>query len=191
MNYYDMVCKCFDFFYQKIYNTHFNLDLSINNQRKQVENFIKVVAGHYQIPSIGINFIVEYFFFAFAYWKDMNTKRPITLNWIIGKKMFDRWFNRTSQQMYYVKKFSLQYDIDLNQLKQSLSEDCNDDHNNTAEELEKSRFTGQARLYNCLHNTTLYNHLSTACMGCICSKACKELLFQSNPTLYHHRGYTV
>lgn len=187
-----MVCKSFDFFYQKIYKTHFKLDLSVNNQKKQVENFINLIAGHYQLPSVGINFIVDYFFFSFAHWSCMKTKRPITLNWIIGKKMFNRWLNRKDGSDYYARKFLKEYDIDLMQIKQTIAEgETEDQELSVAEEIEKQRLTGQARLLNCLHNTTLYHHKSKNCVTCICRKSCKELLHQSNPALFHKRGYVA
>lgn len=190
MDYYNMVCKSFDFFHRKLYKTHYKLDLSVNNQKKQVENFIKLISNHYQLPSVGINFIVDYFFFSFAHWSNMKTKRPITLNWIIGKKMFERWLDKNGGQDYHAREFLKEYDIDLLQLKQDIAfQEIEDKGLNVAEEIEKQRLSGQARLFNCLHNTTLYHHKSKNCVMCICSRSCKELLHQSDPTLFSQRGY--
>lgn len=190
IDYHKTVPKLFDAFYNKFYKTNFRLDLSINNQKKQVDNFIKLLGQHYQVDTLGINFLVEYFSFAFCYWKDKNVKRKIALNWIIGKKIFSKWLVRDQYSSYFYQKFLHEYSINIDDLKQQLFEDIQIDNNlDPAEEIEKDRFKDEARLYHCIINTNLYNHKSSICMSCSNKVTCKGILQQRYPRLYKARGY--
>lgn len=192
MDYHEKVCKIFDVFYQKVFKTaNFNLDLSRNKQRKQVDNFIKLISKNYYLPSIGTNFFISYFCFQFEYWENKKTKRNVSLGWIIGKKAFKRWIDRSESSEYFSNKFLLEYAIDLNALRIDLHEDelVKNEVLDNCEEIEKIRFTGEARLFNCLHHTTMFNHRSGTCLSCPQSRDCKILLKAKYPFTYKKRGY--
>ncbi len=192
MNHERVVTKLFNYFYNKIYKgANFKLDLSINNQGKQVSNFLKLLSRHYAgLDSVGINFMIDYFAFAFCSYSDKKLKRYISLNWIIGKKTFQKFAEQKSGQKYYTDKFLNEYDINLDDLRAQVREEMPDDTTlNRAEENEKLRFSGDARLYHCLNTTTLYNHRSVNCLACENKLTCKRLLSELNPKLYKKRGY--
>lgn len=190
-NHHRTVSRLFDYFYAKLYkNPNFKLDLSINNQAKQVDNFIKLLSRFYPIEGISVNFFITYYSFAFQYWHDKITHRKIPLNWIIGPKTFKRFLDRTDESQYFVDKFLEKYKISLDQLRQDLVESDDEARGlDTAEENEKLRFYGEARLYHCTVNTTMYNHRSVNCLGCPEKSICKKLLKQTYPKIYNQRGY--
>ena len=190
MDYHKLVQKLFDYFYYKVHKKHFKLDLDLNNHRKLINNFVKLLAQHYQLPSIDVNFLILYFSFTWEYYSNKHLKRNVSLNWIIGKKTFKRWLDRKDSATYYNNKFLKEYEINLNQLKQDLHEDQSEAIGlDPAEELEKKRFTGDAILFNCLLVTTLYNHKSLICLQCEHKKMCKSLLKSTYPRIYKNRGY--
>lgn len=179
----------FDYFYRKIYKTAgFKLDVSGRNG-KYVDSFVQLLSKQYRIESIGINFLVDYFAFAFEYWSNKKTKRHITLGWIIGKKTFQRWLVKSDNYKYFVNKFLQDYDVILSVLMTDLIDEELIRGLDPAEEKEKLRFTGAARLYNCWHYTTLYNHRSGTCMICPLKIDCKKLLKLKFPNSYKKRGY--
>ena len=190
MNYYKAVSRLFDYFYNKVYKSNFKLNLDQVGQRKMVDNFVKVLATQFNIQSVGINTLLEFFSFSFAYWSTKTTKRRISLGWIIGKKTFNRWIERKDGVDYYTDKFLLEYGVDLTLLRQELFEQETNDHGlDPAEELEKFRFEGEMKLYNCLQHTTLYHHRSLHCLHCCNRITCKRLLRNTLPQLYRRRGY--
>lgn len=194
MDYHKAVVKLYDHYYNKIYKgANHRLDLSINNQAKVVDSFVKLLSTQIGLPSVGLNTLLDFFQFSFYFWSTKRTKRRISLNWIIGKKTFKRWVEKKDGQDYYTDKWLLENNIDLNLLRQQLYEQEHQDLTtqglDAAEELEKLRFGGEARLYHCLHNTTLYHHRSLHCLGCSNRRVCKGLLRTTSPQVYKRRGY--
>lgn len=191
MSHEKMVVKLFDYFYNKIYKTNFRLDLSIANQQKQLDSFIKMLSVYYpSLDGIGINHLISYMSFAFFSYSDKNLKRKISLNWIIGKKTFAKWFDQAEGHKYYVDQWLKENNILIDQLRQDLVEEqLMEQKLDPAEEIEKIRFAGDARLYNCIQNTTLYNHRSINCIGCEEKFTCKILLNSKYPKLFKSRGY--
>jgi len=191
LDYHKAVVKSYNYFYNKIYKTNYRLDLSQAGQSKMVDSFVRLLASNFGLHSVGINTIVEAFSFSFAYWSTKKTKRKISLGWIIGKKTVSRWLDRDEGVDYYTDKFLKEYSIDLDLLKQELAEEVPKEilALDPAEELEKQRFNGEAKLYNCFQHTTLYHHRSMLCLGCSIRTACKQLLKKTTPQLYIKRGY--
>lgn len=191
MDYHKLVQKLFDFFYKKVYkNPNYKLDLELSNHRKVIDSFVKLLSQYYQLPSIDVNFLIAYFVFSFEYWSNKKIKRNVSLNWIVGKKTFQRWLEKRDSSSYYNSKFLKEYDISLDQLKQDLHEEESEAKGlDPAEELEKQRFTGEAIMFNCLLTTTLYNHRSIICLRCEHKVTCKKVLKESYPKIYKNRGY--
>jgi hypothetical protein len=190
-SFHECVAKLFTYFHYKIYrSSSFKIDLSKGNQKKQVDTFLQLLANQYGLPSISPSFLIEYFVFQFSQKHDWATSMKIQLNWIIGKKAFDTWVNRNEHHSYFSGKFTQEYDINVYELKQQLFElELQEQGLDPAEELEKERFDGSARLFNCLQNTTLYNHKSPTCISCSERVHCKNFLLKQNKRLYEQRGY--
>lgn len=187
MDHRETIKSLFEYFYHKLYKVYYKLDLTVHS--KLIDNFTKRIGEMYPINAVGNNFLIHYFAHAFNYYSNLTTKRKITLNWIIGKKMIDRWFNRASTTEYFVNRFIKEYNVDVDFLKRLLAGEQEIEELSKSEEIEKIRHTGEARLYHCLTFTTLYNHKSVNCLTCYNRSACKLLLQKVNPNLYKKRGY--
>lgn len=185
------VVQLFDYFYNKEYKSSFKLDLSIANQKKMVDNFLKLLSAYYpNLEGIGSSFLIDYFAFSFFYYSQLKLKRKISLNWIVGKKMFQKFFEQKDGNKYYVNKWLEEKEIIIDDLKASLHEqEIQDKGLDPSEENEKMRFTGEARLWNCLTHTTLYNHRSINCIGCENKIPCKIILSKHYPRTFKKRGY--
>lgn len=188
MDYIQPIQTIYDYLYNKIYKKSFKLDLSVNNQRKQLDNFIAMLGQYYDLHSIGPNFLIDYFCYSFSQWTDRVTQRDISLSWIVGKKAVLNFVNRTSGQQYYATKFLSKYNINIDKLRDKFEEDnVKQNKIDIVEESEKKRFTGEARLFNCISHTTLYNSASFHCVTCPMRNVCKNILKSSNRLLYEKR----
>ncbi len=188
MTVHEQVKRLYDYFYNKTYRSHFDLNLGNDLNRKMIDNFAKAVGAQLNLPNVGVNHLIDYFCYQFKYWGDKTTQREVSLNWIIGPKAFKRWKSRNKDVIYYVRKFVLEHDIDIDSLKRELSPEPPETTLNTAEELEKVRFT-EGRLFHCLETTTLYHHRSATCLTCLERNLCKRMLKQKNLPLFTKRGY--
>lgn len=195
MDYEKVISLLFDYFYNKIYKTNFRLDLSFNNQQKIVSNFVDLLARQYSLDSLNVNFFITYMAWAFSQYSDKELKRRISLNWIIGKKLLQRWLEKKDSWDYYTSNFLREYDINIDTLRSSLVEEEQENevdylkiHN--SEEIIKSQLPDtEARIYNCLNGTTLYNHRSLNCVICHQRGGCKQLLKKIYPEIAKKRGY--
>lgn len=189
--YYKAVAKLFDYFYNKLYRqASYKLDINQGYQKKMIDSFIILIGTQFQLPGVGVNYLIEYFCFSFHYWFNKSTSRKITLGWIIGQKTFKRWLDRSEGVDYYTAKFLKEHSIDIALVKQQLFElEDKRGQLDPSEELEKLRFDGEARLYHCFQHTTLYNHKSLNCIRCLQKTACKKLLKTTAPLIYKERGY--
>jgi hypothetical protein len=190
MTHHKIVAQAFDYFYSKVYRgKHFRLDLTNQRHLTQIDNFAKMIARHFQLPEIGINSLLTYLSFAFSYWHDKKTKRDISLGWIIGKKTFTRWIERKDGSDFYTEKFLREYGVDISLIHQQLAESQVTQDIDAAEEIEKERFEGSARLYHCIQTTTLYHHKSEICLLCCNKVSCKKFLKRVSFSTYRNRGY--
>lgn len=196
MDFNKTICRIFDHFYDRIYHKHYKLDLELHKQDKKLENFYNLLAAHYPIEGVSYNFLIQYLSYQFYRFANMETKRDISFGWLVGEKNFLVWHNRNRDQDWYVSQWLSEKKIDISLLKHKLHfeesiEGLEKSGLDPAEELEKSRFKNndEAKFYNCLHHTTLYNHESTACAGCFLKRICKRTLKSSNLKLYKDRGY--
>lgn len=182
--------KLFEYFYNHLYKTNFKLDLSINNQDKVLSNFVKELEK--RVIGVSNNFLVSFLSFGFAYFYTKRLKRKITLNWIASKKLLTRFLAREEGTDYYTREFLREYNINLDELRSYLVEQQEVDYLalDKQEELNKARLPdSDARLYNCLQDTTLYNHRSAICLICHQKTFCKNLLKTTNNFVYKKRGY--
>jgi len=187
--------QLYEIFYSKACNESYSLDLSSERNKKFIENFFINLDSIVPSEAIGPNLLIDYFAFAFYYYSSLEMKRNISLNWIIGKKMLKRFFEREEGWNFYVDNFLRENQINKDELRYKMLESVKDYHYDylkisLAEEQEKSRCADTpARVYSCLETTTLYNHRSHICILCHQKPFCKQLLKKVNPLLYENRGY--
>lgn len=190
MNYHKAIQKLYVFFYYKVYKQAGHRFQDTEANKALIDNFIKMLGNYYGIHSIGINWLIEYFCFTFAVREGQDTKRNISLNWLIGKKMFDRWLKRPDESSWQYQKFLTEYSINPDQIKNELyEEEMVEMKLDPMEEREKGRLIGDGQLYNCSLHTTMYNHRSVICLTCDNKILCKKMLREKFPRLYKSRGY--
>lgn len=183
-----------------------------------IENFLKLLESRYELSAIGGDFFIDYFLFSFCFWsgRDSTTSKnsgaffsdmPM-LNWIIGKKGFERWINRKDNWRFWVKKNNITIPPDLLFAKNTLStltkkvEKTFSENKiftnfkseqllkiNDFEEADKKMFHNtDYGLINCTNNTTLYNKKSLFCIKCKFSKECKKIMITEFPEIANLRG---
>lgn len=185
----------FEHFYSKVHRHSYNLGLDRYINQKLIHSFEQHLQQYVNEQTIGINLLIDYFAFAFGYYSDKKLQRNISLNWIIGKKMIKRFFERQEGWDYYTQKFLHEYQVNVDELKSRLQEQETKEEKDylkihKSEELEKARTPDtEARVYSCLNTTTLFNHRSTICVMCHQKVFCKQLLRKTNQNLYEKRGY--
>jgi hypothetical protein len=192
MNHEKVIIKLFDYFYNKFYRTSQFLDIDDNVNKKLIQSFCKLLLREFPtLHSVGYGYLIRYFAYSFNHYGTCNLKYRIKLNWIIGKKMFSRFLQKKDTQDYYVQKFLTEYGIDIDMLISKLAseEHVETEVINRAEELEKLRHVGPAKLAHCTDHTTLYNNKSIHCLTCENKITCKKLLKKINPALFNKRGY--
>lgn len=184
------IVRLFELFYAKVYKGYYKIDLSLRGREKYLSSFYQYLLKKY--PTAGNNLVIDYFSFAFSYYASKNTKRDISFNWIVSKKMLDRYIDQKEGQDFYVNKFLREYSIVKNDILSILHESI--DYNtsfttNPVEEIFKKKYANGNRFYHCFVMTTLYNHRSKVCMLCKERELCKKILKQTNPALFNNRGY--
>ncbi len=192
MDYSKAIKYLYDYFYNKIYRD-FNHSLDLENERwaAMILTFRKKVSKLYNYESIGTNFLIHYFCWQFNYWYNLNTKRRITLGWIIGPKALNRYQERNRDGDYYVgREIIREFDVDLQLLNSELNiTESIVNISSTEESVKSSVPDDEARFFHCLMHTSLYNHRSLVCCLCSHQEDCKQYLKVTANSVYIKRGY--
>lgn len=194
VDHYSVVHYLYELFYKKKYGNEKYLFKPTSAYLKLIDKFLSKLDKKYNIDSIGVNFLLNYFIFQFEYWDNLTIStfsERINLQMILGDKALDRFYNRNSNFDYkfYESKFIIKNDISLSKIKDHFKEQEN---NLTIkfEEKEKKRFHGTDRGFlNCIEKTTLFNHFSSLCVVCKFKVDCKILLNNNYKNIYIQRGY--
>lgn len=190
MNLHLLTERLYNHFYSKFYQRQFKLDLKLNKNAQLIDNFIALLARHYQLESISLNFLINYLAWSFNRRFGQITKRDISLAWIIGKSTVKKYLERKEEEVYYSDQFLAKIGVNVDELrKEIVGIDELNERLNISEENEKKRFEGEARLFHCLQFTTLYNHKSLVCLKCANKTHCKSLLKIHYPRIFKSRGY--
>lgn len=187
-----------------------------SKEQTLLENFLKILEDNYELNSLGGDFFLDYFLFHFCFWSDVkkgksnktsrsgiwDTSIPM-LNWIVGKKGFERWKNKKDNWKFWVRKNGITIPNDLLFAKNTLEsltkkinvKMANDkvyvnfkpEHFellNDFEEQDKELFHNtEFGLVNCSQNTSLYNRKSSWCVKCRSAKKCKLMLRELYPEI--------
>ena len=181
----ETIYQLWEYFHLKVKSESRYLPRSTRNA-KIVKNFLKKLdkAG---IKIIGYNYLFDYFCHQWHYWSSSNTKREITLEWIIGKKAVDRWLNDRREDYQFIYSEQLVKPFKINKL--ALILDAGEPGVYPDEELYKKRFEGETQLYYCMEFTTMYNHRSAMCRLCSVKAQCKAKLKEVDFRTFKTRGY--
>lgn len=109
--------------------------------------------------------------------------------WVFSRKAIQRWdaLKWDARQKYVRARLKKDYSI-INDVRPKL---------NSAfkgvrvieERFKKEFFNSRRGFFWCIANTTLYNHKSLLCKGCVNKSECKEVLRQNYYKIYKLRGY--
>jgi hypothetical protein len=196
----DIVLNFYDYFYNHFYKTIERLNKTPTNT-KHAQSFLDILKKEYG-SSIDKNFLYTYFLFQFNYWDGVefagtnNYNKGIQLSFIIGKKSFERWTKRNKEydwqldSLPIIRKYGLHKE-DLVKIGQLSTK-----HKIAVKKGVDTEAAIKLPFYNtdegyrvCGDLSTLYNHKSSICEGCIYKIDCKKRLQQNYPTLYMDRGY--
>jgi hypothetical protein len=173
-----LLIKTFEFYYQQLYkDSGYRLNIAANE--KLIQNFFKLLLKRgYPEYSLGSDFINSYFSFQIEYWREKEIKRRPTLNWFIGEKAVNRFFD--------VKDWSTQsYFVTLNTQDIKPYEATTQD-NEYETQLKKKHHNKEQGFVFCVENTSLYS-TSPTCLSCRFKEDCKKLLKENYPLLWRKR----
>lgn len=188
-----LVVDLFKIYYKKVSKKdNFKLFMS-DNRAKMIENFIQSFKSITKSKILQEEYLSKYFDYQFNYWYKRDAKygqgTSIQLEWIIGKKAIKRWEEVDKKYLTWIISKNLKKDHKI-LIKKKQNKDYIVTELNEVDELEKQRsFNTVKGFWNCLINTTLYNHKSIHCMECNKSSKCKDLLEKKHPLIFKKRGY--
>lgn len=197
MNLLTNICFLQEYFYQKIsQNPNYSFEPS-DRENQYILSFVTLLKKHFgdDLSSIGTKTLFGYFLFQYNSRYEQDTrfgKGTVMLNWIIGKKAFDKWVNRKETVMFYEHRFLDIYNASEEDFKSIYSPDIQENNIDLSytEENDKQRFYNTERgLITCINTTTLYNHRSKWCLTCRSKTTCKKLLKSTLLQIYRERGY--
>lgn len=178
MKSFDLLIKTFEHYYRQVYND-LGYRVSVSDNEKLINNFFKILDKEgYPKHSIGLNFLNNYFAFQVEYWQTKETKIKPTLNWFIGKKAIDRYFDVEDRDLK-------NYFVTLNTQTITPYEE-EKDKGDYEDKLRKANHNKDNGLLFCLENTSLYISSAT-CITCKFKEPCKKLLKENYPLLWRKR----
>jgi hypothetical protein len=177
MSNFDLLIKIFENYYSQIYEEGYRLNT--DKSKVTIDKFFKALNKQgYVDESIGHSFLDHFVLFQIEYWQDKEIERKPTLNWFIGTKAIERYFEVEdwSQRNYFISKNTK----NLTPLKLV-------NEKTQYEEYQKSLYHNTEKgFFNCIENTSLYSKCSL-CFTCSYRLDCKTLLKKNYPLLYKKR----
>ncbi len=189
-----LIVNLFKLYYSSVFKTK-NFRFAITDSKeKTIEGFVVSIKKITKSPILQEDYLKQYFEFQFNHWYKhtvvSKSVKNIQIEWIVGKKAIDRW-NRSDRALSsFIVRKNFKTDIDVRE--KIKKEDYNNIllNLNNIEENEKERFHNTVKgHYNCIINTTLYNHKSLNCLNCSKRTDCKKLLKSEFPKIFKKRGY--
>lgn len=171
-----------------------------------LDNFLLNLSKDYPLENIGSEFLMEYLYFSFSFWKSIEREDfkdfPL-FNWVFGKRGYERWRSKNKEWKYFAEKNlgqkpkDLVFSIKISGKSTSKVDKKNSESGfisnydrksyrvvNHFEESDKKKFLNtEEGFLNCLEFTSLYNGKSRNCVRCKFSKECKIVLKKEFPTI--------
>lgn len=168
----------FEYFFKKMTGWQKYKFSPSDNQKKQIESFIKLLHKKYSLFSVGPDFLIDYFTFQFNYWSQLDTRfdNKVMFNWVVGKKAIERWDDKHKSWSYFLTDFIKDKGIDREVLFNKIAKKTDISLMETSE-VERRRFYNTDRgLLHCIETTPLYNSRSKLCILCKHKNDCKQLI---------------
>lgn len=194
VDHYSVIHYLYENFYRKKYGNEKYKFKPSEKYLIAIDKFLLYLDKKYNLETIGVNYLINYFVFQFEFWDDLvitTISEKITLPMILGKNAINRFNNRDTKYDYQLQssEFVKKHNILLSEIKNKFSE-SDSNKINRFEELEKNRFHNTSRGFlNCIEKISLFNHYSLLCNSCNYKIECKELLKNNYNQVYIDRGY--
>lgn len=156
------ICLVYEYLYCEVSNKKWYRFKPINRDKKLITNLINRVGE----DKIGDEWIFNYFLYQFSRYHDLDTKYGrgiVLLNWLTGQKAYDKWLNKSEQEVYMVQEFKVKYG-----LKNPLKIEVKIDKEIAKSYFDKERlrfFNTDRGLIHCMENE-LYNPNNFNCKMC-------------------------
>lgn len=189
------VIKFYQYFYRKRFNSINYKFHPSDKASKSIDTFLNICNKNYNLKLIGTSFLYDYFIYQFNYWRDAKLEAcygKFRIELVIGKKAFDRFFNNERDDMWVIEKseiielYGFKKEDLVEQEKPIKLQNYKGNHEIAIKQLYHNTDLG---FYQCIENTTMYNHKHTCCMLCNFKSDCKKLLKDNFPKIYEARGY--
>lgn len=188
-----LIVKLFKYYYSEVFKAKGYRFRITDSKEKTIENFVTAIKELTKSTTLSKDYLEKYFEFQFNHWYKYSSQsevKSVQIEWIVGKKAVERWRKVDKQKVAFVVRKNLKTDVDFSSRLEKENWDNILLNINPVEELDKERFHGTVKgFYNCLINTTLYNHKSKFCQTCPKAKDCKNELKAQYPKIYKKRGY--
>ena len=188
-----LIVNLFKYYYSSVFNKKNYRFAITDSKEKMIEGFVAKIKEITNAPTLQEDYLRQYFEFQFNHWYKYDSKssvKAVQIEWIVGKKAIARWEKADKKIIGFVVQKNLKTDVKLRSRLKKENWDSLLLDLNKVEESEKERFFGTVKgFYNCLINTTLYNHKSPLCMQCPFAEKCKAELKIQYPKIYKKRGY--
>jgi len=159
------------------------------------ENFLKLVDKHYNLQTVGEQFLWDYFIFQFQYWHDAALENPYSketlIAWVVGKKAFERWagrdqsFNWTSDKAIIINLYAVQKK-DLFTVHEH-EQIVNVNRFDSSARIRRQFLNSDSGFAMCIEFTTLFDPADKSCKKCNNSTECTAILKANFPLLYNKR----
>ncbi len=188
---YDDIIRYYTYFYKKRFNS-FNYKFKpTEKSEKTIQTFIKLIEKKYGMKLVGKNFLWDYFIYGFNYWRDAKLQAfhgQFRIELILGKKAFERFNDKEKDDHWVIEKSEIikLYDFKKSDLVVAQIVPYKGDYEVNIKKLYYGTPEG---LYQCISNTTMYNHKHLLCIKCPFKDDCKKILKEKLPNIYKQRGY--
>ena len=179
MDHYKLVCKLFEYFFQKVTGYQNYIFKPTKGDLSLLDKFLDNLDTEYDgIQSLGTNFFFQYFTFSFSHQIEMKKRggqqfgKAIMFNWIIGDKSYKRWKNKAPEFWFFYSDFLQKYKIVLKDIEPIVRVEEN--RVKQMKEIERRRFYNTDKGFmNCLLSGLRYSK-NKECMFCNYKKKCKD-----------------
>lgn len=186
------VINFYQYFYRKRFNS-FNYKFKPSEKaEKVIKTFITLLDKHYNLKLVGHSFLYDFFMYQFNYWRDAKIEAfhgKFRIELIIGNKAVDRFNLNERDDHWVIEKSEI---ISLYGFKKSdlIPQEKPEEYQGSYEiTIKNKNYNTPTGFFNCIENTTLYNHKHKCCMLCDFKADCKKVLKENFPKIYEQRGY--
>lgn len=176
----------YEFFYKKYYkNEQYQLPRT-EKVVKLATNFFQFLRKQDSYHSLGLEFLSKYLSLQMNYWEGLKIQSydgKLNFSLVFGPKAFERYKNRNQDFDYQLVFFNTTHLKQLFRVVETV-----DNYQNPIKLVFHNTPKGFST---CLEQTTLYNHLETACCECKFKDDCKIILKKKFVNIYKSRGYKL